>query len=359
MKKMNSKWILGIIALIFLTTMLLYLQGIIGGGKIKEEAASKITSPRNLQTFEVASNLIGGNIKYVGNICSRTKATISSKIVARIEKIFVQSGDFVKKGDKLVKLEDKDVNAKLKQAQAALDSAKTNLNQSKTDYERYKSLYDEKTVTKEQFDRFDSAYKMAVSSVEQAEEAKKEAQAYLGYSFIMAPFDGVIVQKQAEEGDMASPGNPIVTMYDPKDIWFESQVPESRANQIIIGQKVTVNVDALKEKLDGSVKEIVPAVDQASRTVTIRVDIPKDDRLKCGMYGSFDVPSGNVETILIPKTAVKKIGQLDSVYVVTGDSVSLRNITLGKDYGDKVEVLSGISRGDKVVINPDAINQHE
>jgi RND family efflux transporter MFP subunit len=357
MKQIKVKWILGAFAIIFLILMLFYLQGIIGSGKIVKESAHEMKIPDNIETLKITKVSIGQNVKFVGSICSKTRATISSKVVARIEKIFVKSGDEVKKDDKMIQLESKDINAKLQQTNAALDAAKSNLAQAKADYDRYKNLFDDKTITKQEFERAETGYKTAQAQVDQSENAKKEAEAFLGYALIKAPFDGLIVKKEAEEGDMASPGTPIITMYDPKDIWFESQVPESQASIVVIGLDANVNVDSINKQLKGKIIEVVPAVDPASRTVTVRIEIPKESSLRCGMYGNFELLSGAAEAILIPTKAVKKVGQLDSVYVITNGKLRMRNISLGRDYGDKVEVSSGLSEGEEVVINPDVIKE--
>jgi len=351
------KWVMGGIAVLILIVLLLYMQGIIGGGKVEMEKSQQIKLPAGLITAKAESVNVGENVKFVGTVCSKTKATISSKVVARIEKISVKSGDLVKKDELLIKLEDKDINAKFRQTQAGLDAAMTNFKQAKADYERYKNLYEDKTITLQEFERAETAFKAARAQMEQAENAKKEAEAFLGYTSINAPFAGLIVKKHAEEGDMAAPGKPLLSMYDPEEIWFESQVPESQSSLLIIGLEAGVHVDAIDEKLIGKIIEIVPAVDTSSRTVTVRVEISKDNRLKCGMYGSFEIATGDAVTILIPKSAVKQIGQLDSVYVVSKGNVNLQNITLGKVYDDKQEVLSGISQGDVVVSNPDIMKE--
>jgi len=357
MKNKNVKWILGGLSIIILVLMLLYMQGIIGGGKIETEKPVVIELPQNLETMLINSTTIGENIKHVGNICSKTKSTISSKIVARIEKIYVKSGDLVKKGAKLIKLEDKDIKAKLNQAKAALDAAYSRLNQAKADFERYDKLFADRTITRQEFERAETALKGAKAQMEQAENAKEEAEAFLDYSQINAPFDSLVVEKKAEEGDMASPGKSLLFIYDPNDIWFESQVPESRSNLVAIGLEVYVFVDAFKEKYKGKIVEVVPAVDQASRTMTVRIEIPKDERLKCGMYGSFEISAGELKTVLIPQKAVKKIGQLDSVYVLFNGKLNMRNIVIGKEYDNKIEILSGLSDGEEIVLNPEIIKE--
>jgi len=352
MKRFKIKWVLGAITIVFLILLLLYLQGVIGGGKIEKEAPHGLELPENLEIMRVAKAKVGEDLGFVGTICSKTKATISSKVVARIEKIYVKSGDKVKKGDILIKLEDKDMRAKLQQAVAALDAARSNLGQAEADYRRYKNLFEDRTITQQEFERAETGYKTAKAQLNQAENAKKETEAFLNYTIIRAPFSGLIVKKHAEEGDMASPGRPLLFMYDPADIWFESQVPSSQSHLLAIGLNAKVTINAVKEEFEGSIVEIVPAVDPGSRTVTVRIDIPKDKRLKCGMYGSFDIASGETVTILIPRRAIVRVGQLDSVYVVANGELELRNISIGKEYGDKIEVLSGLSEGEEIVLDP-------
>ncbi|MHC4608550.1 MAG: efflux RND transporter periplasmic adaptor subunit, partial [Planctomycetota bacterium] len=166
------------------------------------------------------------------------------------------------------------------------------------------------------------------------------------------PIDGVVVTKHMEPGDLAVPGKPVLTLQDPRNLRLEVQVPERCAEKAAIGREVRVRIDALQGELRGIVDEVSPVADPKSRTFLAKVALPEDPGLRPGMFGRLLEDCGRRKVLLIPSSAVEKVGQLETVRVLGKDGRARdRHVRTGKRVGDDVEVLSGLEAGEKVVVS--------
>lgn len=166
----------------------------------------------------------------------------------------------------------------------------------------------------------------------------------------------MVTEKRADAGTLASPGMPLFTIEDTRSYRLEATVDESEIRFARLGQIVPVTLDVFGDTvLSGKVTQIVPAADPASRSVLVKVELPAVDRLRSGLFGRARFSRGDRGAILIPRTAVVERGQLRSVYVVGGDGIAgLRYITLGEGAEQRVEVLSGLDSGEKLIVAPGA-----
>jgi RND family efflux transporter MFP subunit len=198
-----------------------------------------------------------------------------------------------------------------------------------------------------------------LAKMEQARADVTSAQIYVGYSRITSPIHGVVVSKQAEIGLLAAPGVPLMTLEDNSLYRLEVSVEDSMLKQIRLGTPSRISIDALGLKeFSGRVTEIVPASDPGSRSSTVKIDLSevKGDSgsrtlLRSGLYGRAGFPIGQKQILKVPLKAVLQHGQLVSVFVVDSSQVlHLRLIKTGKQYGDQLEVLSGLNDGDRIVV---------
>ncbi len=192
--------------------------------------------------------------------------------------------------------------------------------------------------------------------IDQARADVAGAQVYAGYSRITAPISGLVTAKQADVGTLAAPGAPLLTIEDGNNFRLEAAVEESRIRDVRLHQSVTVLIDALGgEELSGRVVEIAPATDPSSRSYTVRIELPSRSLLRSGLFGRARFTAGGRKTITIPPQSIVQRGQLTGVYVIDSSGIArLRLITLGKATGERVEVLSGLSDGDRVVTDAHA-----
>jgi RND family efflux transporter MFP subunit len=171
---------------------------------------------------------------------------------------------------------------------------------------------------------------------------------------VASPIDGIVTAKHAEVGAMAVPGSPLLTIEDDSHYRLEASVEESLIRTILAGDRVGVRIDALgDEELSGTISEIAPAADPASRTYMVKIDLPSLPSLRSGSFGKARFSSGQKQAITIPQRAIAEWGQMVGVFVVDDSSIArLRLVRTGKSFGDRVEVLTGLSDGERIVIDP-------
>jgi membrane fusion protein (multidrug efflux system) len=268
-----------------------------------------------------------------GSIESSRHTTVSSKILARIEDVRVRAGTDVKEGDVLVVLDARDLEARVQEAREAAAAARSQLELATSERSRTASLRKAAIAPQRDVDRAESAYRVAAAEVERAGQRQRDAEVAL-----------------AEPGDTAAPGAPLLRIYDPGLLRLEAPVGESLAQHLAVGQPVQVVIDAVGERLDGEVEEIVPQAEAGARTFLVKVRFAPDPRVFAGMFGRLSVPAGERERLRIPAAAVEVVGQLEFVNAVGADGRNERRLvtTGARDESGRVEVLSGLSAGEAV-----------
>jgi RND family efflux transporter MFP subunit len=254
----------------------------------------------------------------------------------------------------------------------AIAAAQAQLDLAQVTYQRMKDLYDKKSISPQEFDEASARLKMAQTGYEmaqakktqvnakirQAEEGLSSASVTLGYATITAPFDGVVTEKPVQLGNLTAPGMPLLTVERAGAHRLEVAVEESRLSALHVGDPVAVSLDALHKQLDARITEIVPAVDAASRSFIVKIDLPAEPTLRSGLFGRAVFSLGQRPVLTIPATAVVERGQLQSVFVVETGRARNRLVTLGETFGDRREVLSGLAAGETLVapVTPDVVD---
>jgi len=302
-----------------------------------------------LPTQTVAFTTIPVTAEAVGTVRAEYVATVTSRVVATIVQIRVSAGQRVAKGEVLVELDDRDLRARVEQAREAVRGAEATFAQALSNYKRDKPLFDQRVISAYDFENTETALKTAQANLERLRQAQHEAEANLSYAVIRSPFDGVVIERLSETGELAAPGKPLLTMYQQDRLWLEASVPEEELGRISMGRAYTVRIDALKRTLHGRVAEIVPSSDPATRTVLVRVRLENPRDLVPGMFGRMLIPEAPQRVLLIPTLAVRRAGQLTTVDVVQDGRVERRTVQLGRAVGDKFEVLSGLAPGEVIV----------
>ncbi len=320
----------------------------------------------------------------MGTVWPKTAATISAKIIGEIKKITVNEGDHVKKGQLLVSIEDRQISAGLRQAEAglreakqgeqaaqsALNAAKASATLADVTYKRYKALLESNSVSRQEFDEVETKYQQATSGLSQAEfmanaareranqakEVVSAAKAVFSDTTLISPYDGVITARLVDPGDMAAPGAPLLKIEETGGMEVHLLLAESHIRNININDTVSVIFPSQHDNrvINGQIATIDPSADPATRSFLVKITIPEISGLRSGMFARVTIPVGETGMILIPKTAVVRHGQLTAVYLVDIDNiVRFHLIRLGQKFGDDVEVVSGLHKDDRYVINPD------
>ncbi|MEO6872312.1 MAG: efflux RND transporter periplasmic adaptor subunit [Chthoniobacterales bacterium] len=301
----------------------------------KEAGADESLPPVAVRTVVVESKARPSTEEVVGTVRAKLRATIEAKVSARIESLLVAPGQTVKAGDLIAQLDPREIQARLDQTLALREQARRDL-------ARGQELLHKKITTQSDFDAVQARARVA-------EGAAREMETMLGYTKVVAPFDGIVTRKLADVGDLAAPGKPIIEMEDPRALRFEADVPEALIGNIKIGATLRVQVNAGRTPIEGSVVEVAPVADAASRTFLVKLDLPATEGVRSGQFGRVWVPTGETKSIRVPASAVVTQGQIESVFVIDKGHAELRIVRTGKRIDGEVEILAGLNSGEGVV----------
>ncbi|MGB3969179.1 MAG: efflux RND transporter periplasmic adaptor subunit, partial [Planctomycetota bacterium] len=244
-----------------------------------------------------------------------------------------------------------DLQALVAQSRAALAAATTRRDQAQADFQRSESLARQGIASAQQLDHDRAALAAAVAEVDRASQAVAGAESAASFATIRAPITGIVVDKQVNQGDVVQPGQPICTLYDPTRLQLVAVVREELAGRLQVGQPVDVTLDALGKQCRGTVAEIVPQAQVATRAFEVKVTGPCQPGIVTGMFGRLHVPLDPSSELRVPRAAVQTVGQLDFVHAVAADgSTARRFVRLGRERGADVEVLSGLAAGEVVLV---------
>jgi RND family efflux transporter MFP subunit len=290
----------------------------------------------------------------VGTVRAVHEVSIGSKLLARVVEINLKASQKVRADDVLVRLDDADLQAKLEQAKAAVASAEAAQTQAASDEHRSAQLVEKRTISQQQYEQSLTALRAADANLKRASEAVKETEATLSWATIRSPIDGTVIDKKVEVGDMVSPGQLLLTLYDPKRMQLVASVRESLATRLQPDQKIAVSLDKFAGKqCSGTISEIVPEAQSESRTFQVKVTGPCPPGVYAGMFGRITIPLDEEQVLVIPRAAVSNVGQLQLVDVFANGQTTRRAIRIGRTIGDEVEILSGLREGEQVVLAHD------
>lgn len=305
-----------------------------------------------VKTVKASIRRTEGEVTVSGTVISRDIARVASRVQGYVVELNVEAGDHVKKGQVLLRLDAKEMVEREAQAKAALESATADLVRTRNDFERYKVLFEKQAVAKKDYDDALARYEVAQAAEARAEAALAEAKTQLAYAVVTAPFDGIVGERNVNLGDLATPGRQLLTIYMPGSIELVASVGEQYAPYLKVGSPVTLEVPSISVKQTSSIREVVPQREEKTRTITIKAPLTEASSLAPGLYGTLTFHTRPSQVIVIPFDAVKIVGQLESVKVLENGAVTVRHIKTGRKLPDgTVEILSGLSEGEKVIIS--------
>ncbi len=294
---------------------------------------------------EVREEVARSRIEVVGTLEAVERASISARISGQVIELPVVLGSKVNAGDMLVKISAGEISAKVLQAEAQLSQARRNL-------AREKKLLKQGASTQE-------TVKTLTDVTRIAEAAYKEAQTMLDYTIITAPFSGTVTRKIANIGDMASPGMVLLQIENGENLQVLAQVPETLLLSVVVGDALSIEVPSAKIILIGEVAEVAPAADPMSRTAPVKIDIAPGTDLRVGQFARISIEGSEETTLMVSRSALVRRGQMEMVFVVDkeGGAARMRLVRTGADYGDEVEIVSGLDPGDLVVVSKSDVLQ--
>lgn len=291
-----------------------------------------------------------------GEVTAKQTANISTRMMGYINKIYVKPGDKVASGQLLVSISSDDILAKKAQVQAMITEAEAAAKNAQRDYERFKTLRNQNSVSDKELENVALQNTSMNARVHMARQQMNEVNAMLSYTNIRAPFSGVVTQKMVDEGSMANPGMPILTIEQNGELQVIASIPENYIQYVKVGDVAKMELKSLGITIDGKVSELSPSAFRTGGQYSMKLAIDSKDKenIRPGMYVNILIPNKRSENItskiMLDKSSIVYRDQLTGVYVIDDQSqANLRWIRLGKTIGNQVEVLSGLSQNDKIV----------
>jgi RND family efflux transporter MFP subunit len=343
---------------IYKLTFLAIILLVTSCGNDEKQIVIDNTAPILVKVDSVTSN----NTSFLtasGKIQAINSANLSTKMMGFVNKIYVKVGDKVKKGQLLLAVNNTELQAKLAQVNASITEAKAAYLNTEKNYNRFKNLFAENSVSQKEMDDMAANFKMAKARLDAANQIKKEVNAQFAYTNIKAPFTGVITNKFIKEGDLASPGVPLIAVESVGKFEVIAMVPETEISKIKSGVEVIVNVKSIHKTVKGKVTEISASAKNTGGQYLVKVTIEKtDNKILSGMFVTVQFPVETTKTtsniVLVSTGALVHKGQLSGVYTVSQSNTALlRWLRLGRIFGDQVEVLSGLNANETYIVSAD------
>lgn len=322
------------------------------GNHQEQQAPAQAGVPASVMT--IATDTIPELYLTAGTVIAENRVEVASRVMGYIRSIKAREGQSVTKGELLVRIDAADVRAHLHEAEANLAQAKARAEEAKADYDRFSALRAQQAVTEREYQQITLKYQIAEKGLHAAKAGLAQARAQVQYVDITAPISGVVVAKHKDTGDMANPGEPILTVEDPTRLELQTYVKEQQINHIHTGDVIMADIQALHTTIQGHITQIVPAGDATTHSYLVKAELPAVPGLKSGMFASVRFAVGTTGGIMIPRSAVITPSDIPGVYMVDADnSVHFRMIRTGRTWDGKIEVLSGLTPGERIVVTTD------
>ena len=348
MSKTRHKLLLPIAALLILLLLVAIMAGYFTR-KI-QPGLEPLTALDTSDAVSVVTQRVAFTEPVPATVEAKETTIISSRLLARITAIAVRAGDQVEQGQLLLELEKTDLLARAQQAREQILAVEARLTEARQNLGRAEELHKRGLIALADRDAARANAAALEAELGSARQALQEAETGVGFTEIRSPISGRIVDRFAEPGDTASPGQKLLALYNPFSLRVEAWVRENLALSLQVGQPLQVEIPAARQILTASIEEIVPAADPGSRSFLVRAVLPPGRILLPGMYARLQVPAGTRSRLLVPADRIARAGQLDVVWVASGTEPERRFVRLGQVTDDgMIEVISGLQAGEQVL----------
>lgn len=292
-----------------------------------------------------------------GTVEAVNRATVSAQTSGRVAEILYDVNDFVEAGAPIMRFTSVEQQAALRQARAALEEAEARFEEAEQERERVASMFRNETVSRARFEQAQANRDAAAARLESARSAVSAAEEQLAYTEVRAPYAGIVSARHVEVGELVSPGQPLMSGLSLESLRVNVDVPQSMFEPIRDIGKAYVYTD--DERIEAAGLTFFPVADPATNTFRARVDLPEGSaRLFPGMFVKVGFVVGETRRLLVPSDAIVRRGELTAIYVAGETRVALRQVRVGRRYGDDVEVLAGLDAGEDVALDPVAAGIH-
>jgi RND family efflux transporter MFP subunit len=295
-----------------------------------------------------------------GTIGAERTAQISTRVMGYITKIHVKVGDRVQKGQLLVTVSDQDIRAKKAQVEANVKSAEAALKVAEKDHDRFTTLFQQESASAKELENVNLQYDAARSTAEAARQTLNEVNAMLAYTQIVSPFSGTVTRQIADEGSMANPGMPILTVEQDGQLEVLASISESEISQASLGAPAEVTVKSVNRTFKGEVIEISRSSQFSGGQYLVKISIPEQVKggLFAGMYTTVFIPTAgvdktveNISSVWVPEKSLIRHEQLTGLYTVSeNNTAALRWVRTGKTDGARVEIVAGLAGNEPFIV---------
>lgn len=326
----------------------------------EKKSVQNADAPISVTVSHTTAGSEGSSATASGKLVAKNSVNVSTRMMGYITSMKAEVGQNVRAGQLLVSINAADIQAKGGQANAQISQAQASYNIARKDYERFQNLYKSQSASQKELDDMRARYEMAQAGLQAAQQMKNEVNAQYSYTNVTAPISGTVTAKFAEQGDMANPGMPLLTIESPSSLQAQVLVSEQNITMISNGMPVDVTLKSLNRSVSGTVSEISRSAANTGGQYMVKINIHNASDLLPGMFVNVQFSfktSGKVnqdfqESMMIPKTALVENGQLTGVYVVSSQNTAiLRWLKTGKTIGDQVEILSGLNPKESYIVS--------
>lgn len=342
----------------FIIWAMFYQAGVLSAGEKVAPGEKEAKAVPAFQWQPLAGQKQKLSFKAVGTVRSREEIDVFSRLpYARVTEVPFLSGERFNEGDMLIKIEDRDLKAKSSAAAENLKGAESHLEFAQAEYDRNLKLLEANAVSRREFEAASTTLSAAKSQVAMLKNELQYAQINLEYASIIAPFAGVVAERSCEPGDLATPQNPLLKIFNPAKLQFQVPVREGLYTAVKIADQLQATVASTGKTYSAVVREIVPSVDPGSRSFLINAQLQDNDQntgLMPGMFAECEIPTGNRTILVVPKSAVQRVGQLEFLRIKAADGRAIRQLVKTAPLNDnEVEIVSGAKEGDEYTVDWD------
>lgn len=320
-------------------------------------------SAADLQTHTVSSTTVPGAYLAEGAIEAVRQSTVAAQVSGRITDLAVRAGDTVKAGQVLARIDASLATQQSAASDAQVAQARALLENARGEYQRSQSLFERKYLSQAAMERADAQFKAAAAQAETMIAQARAAGTQTDFHTIRAPYSGRVTEVMVERGDMAMPGRPLLTLFDPTAMRVSAPVPESVVSRLKNNAPIRIELPGAAESsrmlsVNARALTVLPGYDAASHSATVRLELPAGTAASPGQFARIQLPvtagaANEVSRLLVPRRTVVVRSEVTAVYVVDGQGrARLRQVRLGREQGEHLEVLAGLAAGERIALDP-------
>lgn len=308
-----------------------------------------------LETALVATREVEERYAADGIVEAVRQSTVSAQIAGRIVAVNFDVGDYVKQGEVIVRIDPRQVTQAAAESQAQVAQARARFEDAKAAFDRTRQLFARRFVSQAALDRAKAELEAAEAQLQASRAGLGVAETTREFATVVAPYSGVVSARLVELGEMASPGTPLMSGFDPREMRVVANIPQYKVGVVRTATAATVEVPAANRRIKAAGITVLPAADPKSLTTKVRLDLPGEQpELSPGMFARAHFVVGRARKLVVPAQAVIRRSEVTAVYVVDDQGVPrLRQVRTGDGGGDDwTEILAGVNPGEKVALDP-------